>query len=48
MNIIILLGVIIAGIAGWIDAGKTMERAKHDPTIGVKPSRNLFSFLFLD
>jgi hypothetical protein len=48
MNLVILIGVVFAGIMGWLDAGKKMERAKHDPTIGVRPSKNLFSFLFLD
>lgn len=48
MNYIILLGLIASGIVGWIDAGKKMHRARTDPSIGVLPSKTLFTFLFLD
>ena len=48
MNYIILWGLIISGIVGWIKGGQDMKRARHDPSIGIKPSKNLVSFLFLD
>lgn len=48
MNPIILVGFIVAAIIGWIRGGQQMERAKYDPRLGVKPSKNLVSFLFVD
>ena len=48
MNYIILIGFIIAITKGWIDAGKKMKLARTDATIGVRPSKSLLSFLFLD
>lgn len=48
MNPIILIGFIVAAIIGWIRSGQQMERAKYDPKLGIKPSKNLVSFLFVD
>jgi hypothetical protein len=48
MNYVILFGFICAAIIGWIDGGKKMKQARIDPSIGIPPSNNLFTFLFLD
>jgi hypothetical protein len=48
MNSVLVIGFIAAVIIGWIRGGQEMERAKYDPRIGIKPSKNLISFLFLD
>jgi hypothetical protein len=48
MNALLTIAFIVAAIFGWIKGGEDMKRARHDPSIGVKPSQNLISFLFLD
>lgn len=39
---------IIAIIAGISDGFQKMENCRKGKTKGVKPSKNLFTFLFLD
>jgi hypothetical protein len=48
MNYTILFGIIMAGIIGWVRGGEEMKRARIDPNIGIPPSKNLFTYLFLD
>jgi hypothetical protein len=40
--------VLFACVVGWVKAGKEMNAVKKDPSLGVPPSKNIFTFLFTD
>lgn len=47
MNIVIVLGAIIAVLCGFVDGNNKIKECRKN-NVGVKSSDNLFSFLFLD
>jgi hypothetical protein len=48
MNYIILVGIIISGICGIFQGLNDMQQVKRNPSLGVKPSKNIFTYLFID
>lgn len=48
MNATLLLFLIVAIIGGVCHGFSEIEAVKHNPKLGVKPSKNLFTFLFTD
>jgi hypothetical protein len=47
MNMVIVLGSIVALIAGFAEGQNKMEQCKRNNS-GVKSSSGFFSFLFID
>lgn len=43
-----VFAAIVAIIGGICDGMQKMENCRKGKTAGVKPSKNLFTFLFLD
>jgi hypothetical protein len=48
MNYILLFCVIISMIGGVLRGLNDMREVRNNPSLGVKESKNLFSFLFTD
>jgi hypothetical protein len=48
MNPALTIAILICIVAGFIHGGQLMNNVKKDPRLGVKPSKNLFTFLFID
>jgi hypothetical protein len=48
MNYILLFCVVISMIGGIFRGLNDMREVKYQPNLGVKESKNLFSFLFTD
>jgi hypothetical protein len=48
MEPIILLAAIISIIGGILDGLDKCNKCKTHPELGVKPSKNLLTFLFID
>lgn len=47
MNHILLFFIGIAIINGIIKGLNDIEKVRHNPSLGVKESKNLFTYLFL-
>lgn len=48
MNYILLVCIVLAMINGIIQGLNDMHQVRTNPSIGVKESKNLFTFLFTD
>lgn len=48
MNSTLLLFLVIAIIGGILHGFSEMDSVKKNPSLGIKPSKNLFTFLFTD
>lgn len=45
---ILMFAFAFAMFQGWINGGRAMRKVKKNPSLGVKPSRNCGSFVFID
>jgi hypothetical protein len=48
MNYILLFCIIVSMIGGVLRGLNDMREVRNNPSLGVKESKNLFSFLFTD
>lgn len=48
MNYILLFCIVLAMINGIAQGLNEMTQVRRDPSLGIKESKNLFSFLFTD
>ena len=48
MNYILLACIIFAMISGILQGLNDMSKVRQNPSLGVKESKNLFTFLFTD
>lgn len=48
MNFILLTCIIFAIISGILQGLNDISRVRQNPSLGVKESKNLFTFLFTD
>lgn len=48
MNYILLLCLILSMICGIVHGVSDMKKVRHNPSLGVKESKNLFTYLFLN
>ena len=48
MEPIFIFAAIVAIIGGFFEGIDKCNKCKLDQSLGVKPSQNLFTFLFLD
>lgn len=39
---------IIAIVSGFLNGLYELYRVQNNPSLGIKPSKNLFTFLFMD
>jgi hypothetical protein len=48
MNSTLLFFLVCAIIGGMVNGFAEINKVKKDPKLGVKPSKNIFTFLFCD
>jgi hypothetical protein len=48
MNWFLMMCFILSILFGLVDGGKKMDAVKKHPELGVKQSRNIWTFLFYD
>lgn len=48
MNYILLFCIVLSMICGVLRGLNDMREVRNNPSLGVKESKNLFSFLFTD
>ena len=48
METVLLFFFILSGIYGMLHGIFSIRQARSNPLFGVKPSSNLFTFLFMD
>ena len=45
---LILFAFIAAIIVGWFEGGRVMNSVRSNPKLGVKPTKDCGSFIFID
>lgn len=48
MNYILLFCLILSMCCGIIKGLQDMTNVRNNPSLGVKPSKNIFTYLFID